>query len=380
MLQIRAVQKIPFYVFPEDMAEMTAERVMFYIAALGTSEEPSLEKWKSWIVTYVCLITPGVTKMLDTRLFQPHQVQAGTILEISRLFDEAEEALDNDNVEKSAEITAQLASLKGFPLLPQMASGLNLADANGEWRVKVVTCHFSIMLFLAGKRVSGDNHSQITVSRPKAVKAKAHIEDMVDLLEGSFKMSNVAHFKINDAWAELGALKGVVFPEYVKFESSEASELHNLIWTTMHLLRFSGMSHASIVYHFLQVCPWVHEIPTLRPALAIYAKSVVEAGKVDPKLFPYVKLIYGDKSTFFPRKELEPLIACAVSVLTETNPTLAAYFVRPEFSPIVEAFEQKRAEKEAQGKKRIELNVQQTSFEDDDSTESSSDQEENDKE
>lgn len=368
-------KKITYYTLPETASTETRERVMFYLASLGTSSEESLEKWKSWVVTYVCAMTPALSKMLNAKMFQAIQIPSTKLLEVDTIFSDAESAILKDDAAAVESITARLASLDTFPLLPKMAEKLNLADANGEWTAKVIACHFSIMLFLAGKRVDGNDHSQVTIARPRAIKSKAHLDGTIELLEGTFRMSDRAHTRINDAWSEMGALRAIVFTEYAKFESAEVDEYQNLIWTTMHLLRFSGMSHAAIVFSFLQVCPWVYEIPTLRPALALYARSVVEAEKVDSKLFPYIKLIYGDKSTFFLRKDLEPLIACAVSVLTETNPTLAAYYTKPEFAPIVEAFELKRREKESKAGSKIFLEASKPAFADEDAESDKSEEE-----
>lgn len=368
-------KKILFYVLPDNISSESRERTLFLLAALGASTEESLDKWKSWILTYVCAMTPAIAKMVSSKMFQAIQVSSARILEIDQVFEEVEKAIEQDDATAVGVLTTKLASLEIFTALPRLPSGLNLANANGEWNAKVVACHFSIMLFLAGKRVDGNDHSQITTARPRAVKSKAHLAGTVDLLEGTFRLSNTAHTRINDAWSEMGALRAIVFTEYAKFESAEVDEYQNIIWTTMHLLRFSGMSHAAIVFSFLQVCPWVHEIPTLRPALAAYARSIVEAEKVDQKLFPYVKLIYGDKSTFFLRKDLEPLIACAVSVLTETNPTLAAYFTKAEFAPIVEAFELKRKEKESKTGSKIFLEAPKPKFADEEEEETSDDEE-----
>lgn len=368
-------KKITYYTLPETASTETRERVMFYLASLGTSSEESLEKWKSWVVTYVCAMTPALSKMLNAKMFQATQIPSPKLLEVDTIFSDAESAILKDDAAAVESITARLAALDTFPVLPRMAEKLNLANANGEWTAKVIACHFSIMLFLAGKRVDGNDHSQVTIARPRAIKSKAHLDGTIELLEGTFRMSNRAHTRINDAWSEMGALRAIVFTEYAKFESAEVDEYQNLIWTTMHLLRFSGMSHAAIVFSFLQVCPWVYEIPTLRPALALYARSVVEAEKVDSKLFPYIKLIYGDKSTFFLRKDLEPLIACAVSVLTETNPTLAAYYTKPEFAPIVEAFELKRREKESKAGSKIFLEAPKPAFADEDAESDKSEEE-----
>lgn len=357
-------KKLPYYVLPENLGYEQHCFALFYLAGLATAVEGSLESWKSWVVTYVCAVTPSFAKQLDAKAYQATAVEAGILRQFLGLYTELEAALGAEDINAVHTISDTLCNIPVFPLLPKMDKTLSFGDANGEWSMKPIVCHYAIMLYLAGKRVTGANHAQVTVARPKALKAKAHLEDEVSLLEGSFRMSDFSHSKINDAWSELGSVRSVVFTEYLKYESAHADESQNLIWTTMHLLRFSGMSHAAIIFNFIQVCPWVDEIPTLRPALAAYARSVIAAAKCDAKIFPYLKLIYGDKSTFFARKDMEPLIACAVNVLAETNQTLAAYFTKPEFTPIVDAFTALREEKEAKGDAAVVLDNKNEAFAD----------------
>jgi hypothetical protein len=193
-----------------------------------------------------------------------------------------------------------------------------------------------------GKRIEGDDHSAITASRPDAVKKKAHLSQQMAFLDGALKLSDNSHIPINSAWAELSALRALTITEFSKYSQNDTDFVQDLIYTTMHLLKWSGMTHAKITMNLLLAYPWIDEIPVLRTALGVYVESVVALMKVDPVLRPYVKLISGDKSAVFPRKELEPLVACAVSVAEETGEEIKKFYRSNAFVGVVEAFTEER--------------------------------------
>jgi hypothetical protein len=157
-------------------------------------------------------------------------------------------------------------------------------------------------------------------------------------LEGELRLSDESHLAINNAWAEMSQLRALVFTEYAHYNASETDMAQDIVYTTMHLLKFSNMAHAKITFDFLRAYPWAVEVPALRTSIGIYLDSIKVASSMDQNLFPYVKLIYGDKSNVFPRKELEPLVACATTVNQATQTSLADFYRSNAFNPIVEAF------------------------------------------
>jgi len=90
---------------------------------------------------------------------------------------------------------------------------------------------------------------------------------------------------------------------------------------------------------FIRSYPWIVEIPALRTPLSVYVESMGALSRTDPVQRPFIKVIYGDKSPIFPRKELEPLVACAVKVATNVSETIKGFYVSNAFTAIVEAFE-----------------------------------------
>lgn len=321
-------------------------------------------------------LTPDLAPLFSATIYQPRQMSMVTIGSVDALFADLETAIEKDDVSTAKDITDKMSKLEWLSLFPIPTEGLNLAVANGEWTGTVVVCHYSIVLFMAGKRVAGDNHDQINIQRPRALRSKIHYSEPLEMLEGSFRMSNHCHTAVNDAWSDMSSLKAVVFTEYSKYDSPDSDESQNIIWTTMHMLRFSGMSHAAILFNFLQTYPWAGDMPLLRASLSTYIRSVVAASKVEKRVLPYVKLIQGDKSGLFARKELEPLIACAVAALQEVQPTLAAYYTKPEFSAIVEAFLERREKYQERDDRQRGFDVKAKSVQTDFEAETESDEEE----
>jgi len=348
-------KKVPYYVVPDSATDNDKLIFGVYLMYCGTSKNTSVEVWKTYVLTYAALITPGFAGAFPASSYLKTEINPivfDGLVNLVRNFDALMEA---QNAAEVTRVNNEIVQFATLDLLPRPDATVPLSGSYGEWDIKVLFCHYSIMLYLAGKRVAGVDRTQITVARPRALKGKVHIEANVNFLEGTLRLSNESHIGINNAWSEMGAVRNVVFSEYAKYEDVSTDELQNIIWTTMHLLKYSQMGHSVIVYNFIQAYPWVFELPSLRPSLACYVRSVVSAADHDKKMFPYIKLIKGDKSEIFPRKEMEPLIACAVAGLEETQTTLSAYYVDPAYGAVVDAFMEMKAHREKMYRKKVGL-------------------------
>ncbi|RKF77081.1 hypothetical protein GcM1_222041 [Golovinomyces cichoracearum] len=108
------------------------------------------------------------------------------------------------------------------------------------------------------------------------------------------------------------------------------------------------MQHAAIINKFLEAYPWASEMVELKQSLGVYGNSIKALCALPPAWQPYVNLIYGCKSDIFPRKELSPLIACAVEVESETNETLKNYYHDEKYADVVEKLKSLRDSKSQQ--------------------------------
>jgi hypothetical protein len=316
----------------------------------GTSLTGTLVEWKSYLAGYTVLMTPSLAGMLPqatyTRVVIPES-QMTTIRQAHQTFFSI---LQDTDVAPTPEQKQAYAN-RGFPAgIPTPNTVLPWEEAYGEVDPKVIACHFAIVLFLAGKRIEGSDHTPITVKRPEALRSKAHFKDVIGFLDGSLRLSDPSHPILNSAWAESSALRAKCFTEYSQFAHMETDIIQDLIYTTMHLLKYSGMQHAKITYGFLQAYPWVVEMPALRAAVATYMESVQAASKYPEHVQPYIKLIYADKAGLFPRNELEPLVECALDVAKKTTPTLQEFYTSDNYASVVDAFNRERQKRESHSK------------------------------
>lgn len=331
-------EKIVYYSPPDGISADNLRLLSMYIVFCGTSKSVRLTNWKTWIVTYVGMVSPGLARTFPPATFVKTPISPVALTSIARSMEALDTSFDSGDRSQITAATLAVASLNDLPLLPKMHETIDYAETAGEWVNKAIICHYSVVLFLAGKQVKIEDRSQITVARPKALRNKAHLGDSISILDGGARLSDEAHIALNNAWSEMGQLKAIVFMEYAEYSSAEADGMQEIIWTSMHLLRFSGFAHAAISSSFLTAYPWAIDVPSLRASVGVFSNSVEEAKKLDPKLLPFMKLIYGDKASLFPRKEMEPLIACATAVLTETSSTLSDFYTNNAFNPIVNAF------------------------------------------
>jgi len=339
LASLALVDKVPIIILPPAASDDTRRAFLFTIACCGTSGSRSLNAWKSFIATYVVANTPSFASRLPAHTYSITTLEESQVEAINNFFAafrQACQARDQTQVESLARGALQSGLIPGLPL-PD--SALQWTDANNQWATKILIGHYSIVLFLIGKKIEGTDHKAIVSARPDAVKKKAHLSAIQGLLDGKLRLSDASHNLINSAWAELSTLRALVVSEYAKYAQSDTDFSQDLIYTTMHLLRWNGLQHARITMEFIRSYPWIVEIPALRTPLSVYVESMGALSRTDPVQRPFIKVIYGDKSPIFPRKELEPLVACAVKVATNVSETIKGFYVSNAFTAIVEAFE-----------------------------------------
>jgi hypothetical protein len=336
------VSSVAVPILPDTVSAETRQKFLMAMTVVGSSKSGSLSEWKSYVAAYTLMMFPGIGKDIPREVLRPVPISNESVASFIACYDTI--AADPHYEEATAAIPAEikLTTEPILPGLPLIENHVQMRYAMWEESYKVIACHYAILLFLAGKRIEGDDHTPITQRRPDALKRKAHLEGDVVVLDGEYRISDIGHIMINSAWAELTALRSQCIRSFSSFESDTTDEVQDLIYTTMHLLKYSNMNHAKIANNFIATYPWVHEVPALKSSLTVFAESVEAAEKYDPTIRPFVKLMYGDKANIFPRKEMEPLIACAVGATQDVNPTLAQFYTSDDYAGIVDAFLEER--------------------------------------
>ncbi len=331
--------KIPYLTLSANIAPEHRAIIGLALMAAGTNKTAPLDTWKSYIASYSAIMTPHITHKYSRDSYQSLQLGEADVNRIVNGFAAFQEVLEGTEEPTTQAQNVAFCNSIALPGLPHPDPILPWHESYSEHNSKVITCHYSIVLFLAGKRIQGTDHGSITRARPEALKGKAHLEGTIGFLDGGLRLSNESHILLNSAWSESSSLRAIVFTEYAKYSDMDTDFNQDLIYTTMHLLRYSGMQHAKITYNFINTYPWIVEIPSLKGPLATYMDSVRAASQFNPLIQPYIKLIYQDKSEIFPRNELEPLVACAIHVAKETDANIHDFYVSSDYASIVEVFQ-----------------------------------------
>jgi hypothetical protein len=346
LLPTRLTAKVQVYLFPTTLSEEVSTKIGFSFALIGSSSNKSSVEWKSYLVSYTCFLFPQITRSLDKNNYEISELKVDDIKEILDKVSKLVEASKAEGDESSIK-TGFLSGLKFHDGLPSLGETSNEAWLGAECKMKHVYCHYATVLFLAAKQVTDANsRTQISKSRPEALIRKYHLDEETGILNGSFRLSDHAHIMLNVAWAEMGAFKVNCVTSFAKFSSDEANLAQDIIYTNMQLMKYSGMTHAQISYKFLKAYPWAADIPILRSSVVTFIDSLIQSNAVEAYLQPFTKIMYGDKSALYPRKDMEPLVACAVAAETDVHETLQGFYTSQKFGAVIEAFLEERKDRE----------------------------------
>lgn len=361
----RFTKKAVITVMPESAKEEARDCFALYLMLCGTSQSTDIEEWKNYIATYTAFVTPSMASQFPKEIYNMvpmAELKVNTLGTAYTGYTSSVGASEDGASEKD-----KLAFLQGatIPGLPRPNTDLPWHEGYMEVVPKIVVSHYSIVLFLMSKRVEKGNHDPISAKRPLALRGKAHITDVCAFLDGTLRLSDESHLLINSAWAESAALRALSIREYATYQEMETDINQDLIFTSMHLMKFGNMSHAKITYNFLKAHEWADEVPALRGAIGVYRDSIQAASKHPEYLRPYLKLIYGDKLGIFPRNELEVLIDCAVAEQKANNPTLEDFFVSDRYSAVVEAFLSEKEKRTDLRTRTLDQQVKKVTYESD---------------
>jgi len=360
----RFTKKSVVTVLPDSASEMARDGMALYLMLCGTSTSTEIDEWKIYITMYTVFIVPTMASQLHRDVYNVVAMPDVKVQALETAYRGYMDALDV--AEDGATEAMKLAFLQGARCVGLPEPNISLAWHEGYSEVipKIIVSHYAIVLFLMSKRVDTANHDPISVRRPLALRGKAHIAEVCAFLDGSLRLSDTSHLMINSAWAESASLRGLGVKEFASYQEMETDITQDLIYTSMHLMKFGNMSHAKITYNFLKAHTWADEVPALQGAIGVYRDSILASVKHPEHLRPYLKLIYGDKLGIFPRNELEVLIDCAVAVEKETNPTLDDFHVSDKFPAVVEAFLAERAKRMDLHRKTLDHKIRQVTYDD----------------
>jgi len=346
LLSTRLKSKVRVFVFPANLSEEDSTIIAFAFCLTGSAVNKMSPEWKSYLVSYTCFLFPNLTRGLDKNAYEIEEMNVSDIA--SQM--EKIKALVSAAQTQEEHTVIPSGFLSGFSLhdsLPSLGITTDEEWLGAECKMKHVYCHYATLLFLSAKQATDDRaKAQMAKKRPDALIRKYHLDSDTSILVGAFRLSEHAYTMLNVAWSELGAFKVQCISQFAKFSSDESNLAQDIIYTNMQLMKFSGMAHAQISYRFLKSYPWATEIPILRSSVVTFIDSLMQSNSIEPELQPYTKIMYGDKSALYPRKDMEPLVACAVAAETDIHETLQGFYTSQKFGGVIEAFLDERKDRE----------------------------------
>jgi hypothetical protein len=364
------------YTFPSNLSSEDTLLAAFGMALTGSSTSAGSTQWKSYVLSYACLMTDGLARKVPSTSVTIKEITAEQLAPSLQTLRNLKATCERIDETPSTTNGIGLVNFQFTPGLPGLTNPPVDTWVGLEVTPKHVYSHWALVTFLAGKLIHDGNREQIEDKRPNNLVTKYTLAEGSELLVDQYRLSRTAHKGINLAWAEMSAFKAACFKEYCTYSAADIDLGQDIIYTMVRLLKYSGMQHAEITYRLLMAHPWVREIPVLASSVAIFETGLHAASSIDPALQPYVKLMYGDRSDIFPRKDMEPLVACAVASEKEIHETLSDFYVSNKHPTIVEKFLEEREARNdlrteklrAAARRALEEDVSDTPVQDSEST------------
>lgn len=308
-------RNITVYKLPDESSDKLRQEVMLALTLCGRSSDPSVSHWQTFALTYCVVGFPGLAAMIKGEVSRDYKVVdfpeqfLTDVITIGQTFDNDINADDQT-----------LIFPPGLPLTTTQYSG----DLYEAYSLGGVYTYLALVVFLAGKRISPDNRDSIIKNRPTAQIKKYGLSVAEYYLTGPGRISDHGHGCINNAWVQSSAPRRIIVREFSRFAGTD-DYTQEVVYTMFRLLEYAGIQSAFFIHQLLLACPWIYEIPALKPGLDLYERSLEQMAREDPIIRPYVKVMYGDSTKLFHTKTMAGLIACAVIWVQQSSPSIAQY-------------------------------------------------------
>ena len=192
---------------PEGVTTDQKKAFMVGLMAAGTSTSKSIAAWKVYIMTYTLILFPETFALLPKNSFTKAPVTQDHVDQYIKLYNTVS-TLDTSSSQAAIDPSeVSFNNMEVFPGIPLAHPGHLARFFHFEASPKVIAAHYSLVLFIMGKRLEGSDHGQLTTNRPSAVIRKAHLNKLTHFLNGKYRLSDTSHLYMNSAWAEMSAFK-----------------------------------------------------------------------------------------------------------------------------------------------------------------------------
>jgi len=319
------IEKLPIYIWPQGVSDEVKLRVLAFLTAFGRSEdEDHPSYWATWAFSFVLLCFPeiqgtmGLTNSREFVFIKLPMPFIHAVTEACRIGEELEGSAEDPEYKNAVERIPEVGLLPNLPRTTSTMPPNIIATAI----IPAVYGYCSLLLYLAGKKITAKNVVTITERRPQNLIATYGMnEDDAFALNGDGRMSSVAHKTVNQAWVTHAAARRAVITEIAAFGAG-TSLPQRVVYTVSKLLEYSGMQPAFFIHRFIQAFPQCASYACIRPSLEAYTSSVREVASAPSHLQPYYKVIHGDTTRAFHRNMILTLSACALTYEKYTSPSM----------------------------------------------------------
>lgn len=308
------IERLKIYVWPKGIRDEQKLSFLSFFTVHGRSDDQSPSAWATWTLSFICLCFPEMADAITRANSREYIIEAlptQYVQGISHLATAAEDFSDS----QPADYTRHIRDLRFPPGLP----GVLLDDETFPpdlaacATVPAIYGYCSLLIFLAGKRITEKNVVAITEKRPKnLVDAYKITDEAAFILSGAGRMNSSAHSFVSQVWATYFHARVAVIQEVAAF-STGATLPQRVVYTITKMIEYSGMQPALFIHKFIQARPECAKMTCIRPALNAYITSVREVAAAPAYLQPYYKLIYGDSTRAFHRNAILMLSSCAIT-------------------------------------------------------------------
>jgi len=324
--------------FPSDLTERERGNIAIGFIVLGASTSESPNKWATYLISYFCLMITNFISKLPAHQYEQIQIKKTDITQQLLLLERVRAQAELDD---TAPDSIPPNGLDGFvlhPDLPTAPTHKNAQLIGQDYSIRTSYAHLSMVVYLAGKQITAANRRQMVTARPTALTDAFKLPAQVTFLFGEWMLSDQSYEKINQAWKERTAFRQAAFKEMILYSKGDTDLGQQILYQNVKLLKWAYHSHVPMVMQLVKSYPWVREMPIMKDSMYEYDTSTEVYLAQKPILRPYLKLLGNDSCELFLRKNLEPLIACAVADQAQVHATINNYYTDSKYAGVVDQF------------------------------------------
>jgi hypothetical protein len=324
-------------------------RAAFLAQLIIRGRSPSLvaAEWRSWVLT---IVAAGFQDMITAIIDQQPTLYEKRVIDPVHLtpLQEMHEGIvgwgmvePTDAVENQTALDAILPCMIPLSELPDYDSSEVKRDLARCVSIEALYGYLALVLVLAAKSINDANRVAITINRPRNIEQKYRIVDC-PCLTGDLRISDNGHSMINAAFVSMDHFRGALFTRLADVKNAASDRGTAVVMTLVRLLDWTGMTYVPMIDRFLTSHSNIEGYGFLMPSYQSFIASLRALAKVPPHIRPFYKLIHGDTTKMFNRRDVEELMVCAIRDEARDRPSLMQYGLPPTSDQIWETYKTTR--------------------------------------